>query len=320
MPSPTLPPSTSSSCSSPSAATLPSSPAAPVAEYAVQYAENSTPWGVVSAVFRWCETAEELVYDRIQADAPASSPPATRALYAQWRTMWTKSVRRRVTLRLHTDYLGERVRVSVRLTDVGRTSWGMEYTFRSAPAAAAAASLPKEEGEGVSEGGGRLLAVVHIRNVAVDLETMTKATPIPGRDAFARYADPPSPSAVQDEGRLPRRGGGAASRSTASVRRSDCDFNGHVNNSVHPVLALDALPLPRVPFVGCMEVEYLAQIFPQTEVRVDCWTCEEAGSSRAAYDCEYRCRGSVVARAYLEPLPEGDVWRGAKRAHVESKL
>ena len=312
-----MPPSTPAAPAAPPApapCAAPLRPPAPVAEYVVQYAENSTPWGVVAAVFRWCETAEELVYDRIQADAPAS-PPATRALYALWRTMWTKSVRRHVTLRLHTDYLGERVRVSVRLADVGRTSWGMEYTFRSAPAPAPAPQ----------EGAGRLLAVVHIRNVAVDLETMTKAAPVPGRDAFARYADPsPSPAAAprrQDEGRRRcRRRRGAASSTTASVRRSDCDFNGHVNNSVHPVLALDALPLPRVPFVGYMEVEYLAQVFPQTQVRVDCWTCEEAGGGAAAYDCEYLCGGSVVARAYLELLHDRDAWRGAKRAHVESKL
>eukprot|EP01061_Rhynchopus_euleeides_P047155 TRINITY_DN9305_c0_g1_i3.p1 TRINITY_DN9305_c0_g1~~TRINITY_DN9305_c0_g1_i3.p1 ORF type:complete len:273 (+),score=84.00 TRINITY_DN9305_c0_g1_i3:57-875(+) len=253
-------------------------------EYDALWGNNNTPWGVTSAILGWCETCETDLFAAIDEHARKNG---NAHMADAWDQTWHCSVRRAVKLFMLSDRLGPRVAIEVRLLKAGRTSVTLEYRVTN-----------------IEEG--RLAAVAQAVIVAVDPETMAKPRALPYAEQARHYCLPASQYAVPP---TPTRSAAPKQSYNTYVRKSDCDVNGHVNNAVYVSYGLDALPVPNVPMVGYLSIEYMRQVPPGKTLHIDCWTCEEvalegAPERIACYECEYTCDGEAAARAVICALPE----------------
>ena len=256
--------------------------------------KGGTAWGLTHGILRWCETSEDTLFAKMLEGVAEEHPEA----HSAWRsTVFRASLRREAKVYMFTDLLPElKVSLTMRLIRVGRTSYTVEYTICGVPS-------------------NNLIAIVHIALVNVNLKNMRESSPIAYPELFKKFISPPQLGGV-----FPKvKRGGTPSVYKTVVRVSDTDVNGHLNNCVHANMAFDSLPLPDVPKMGYVCVEYIRQSVPGAKLDISCWTCEETEMEVreggrgdaverervATYDCEYHeSDGTLVARATLAVLPK----------------
>ncbi|KAJ9447417.1 hypothetical protein DIPPA_04280 [Diplonema papillatum] len=269
--------------------------------FAVQWVEQATPWGRLGAIFRWCDTAGDLLFCDIErAFNEEEDAAANRAVVAEWRRMWNDSVMRVNSAEMYTDAFGSHVEIRAYLTKVGRTSWGIQYQIFDKPGAAGAAEP-------------RLIARMAQVIVAVDAETHSQPTPIPHADRMKKFVT--ALPSVRRAPVLPEATARAPPLGSCSftVRVTDCDSLGHVNNAIYPVLAIESLPLPTIPSFGYCHVEYIKQVLPRAPLTIDSWTCEDDGTrDNPTYFCTYTSDNQTVAKAVFKPLDAKYCTRSAK--------
>eukprot|EP01064_Diplonema_japonicum_P030822 TRINITY_DN5328_c0_g2_i1.p1 TRINITY_DN5328_c0_g2~~TRINITY_DN5328_c0_g2_i1.p1 ORF type:complete len:266 (+),score=66.09 TRINITY_DN5328_c0_g2_i1:47-799(+) len=242
--------------------------------FRVNWVENSTPWGVLGAVFRWCDTAGSMAFRQIEAEE------GDKGLAQAWMDMGC--VMRSNFCEIYAEKLGKEACVEVGLTRVGKTSWGVSFDIYS-----------KDSKD--------LLAKMVTTMVGVDKETHSKPTLIPQAEKLRKYVHQ---SRKQLNPHPPRDPSTAVSRKafTTKVRVTDCDSLGHINNAVYPLLALESFPTDIIPPIGSCKVEYIKQILPEETLQVQTFL---SNTPTPLYTSEFRVDGELVATCVTAPLQAG---------------
>eukprot|EP01064_Diplonema_japonicum_P030824 TRINITY_DN5328_c0_g2_i3.p1 TRINITY_DN5328_c0_g2~~TRINITY_DN5328_c0_g2_i3.p1 ORF type:complete len:282 (+),score=74.55 TRINITY_DN5328_c0_g2_i3:77-847(+) len=245
--------------------------------FRVNWVENSTPWGVLGAVFRWCDTAGLAAYNEVEAKEE------DKALVKEWVEMWDgNGVMRNNSCEIYTNNMGKEVWVETCLSKVGRTSWGVSFEIFNV-------SMEKT------------LARMDTTIVHVDAKTHSRSVPIPQVEKLRKYVNSTGPKTNPHPPRDPST---AVSRKafTTKVRVTDCDSLGHINNAVYPLLALESFPTDIIPPIGSCKVEYIKQILPEETLQVQTFL---SNTPTPLYTSEFRVDGELVATCVTAPLQAG---------------
>jgi acyl-CoA thioesterase FadM len=164
-------------------------------------------------LLKWCDTAQGAVWKALP----------DKTISNEMHGLWDSSAVMRVTtghVSTSAENLNEtdEVHISAWLSRIGTSSWDISFVIET-------------------ESGGAHVASLHTTMVNVDPESMSQTMPVPHREALAAAVLPRVEISWEpvDSERHP----GAFLWDT-TVRLTDCDSNGHINNAIYASLAEEA--------------------------------------------------------------------------------
>ena len=206
-------------------------------KHRVQWVEGGIGWGLLAAVFRWCDTSGEIICQKICEKLTDKKDRNA------WLRVWNGSSvmrRNRCWLKGESSDLGREVTVQGFLAKVGKSSFQMRYSIRD------------EMGDE--------LAIMETTSVHVDKETLSKPTPLPCPDTLRECIEDNVPI-ILNKWAVPESEPIKTLKSNITIRISDCDSLGHINNAVYPLLAMEAIPSNVSTSFSFCDVDYVGQAY-----------------------------------------------------------
>eukprot|EP01062_Namystynia_karyoxenos_P066147 TRINITY_DN60153_c0_g1_i1.p1 TRINITY_DN60153_c0_g1~~TRINITY_DN60153_c0_g1_i1.p1 ORF type:complete len:280 (+),score=73.73 TRINITY_DN60153_c0_g1_i1:87-926(+) len=240
------------------------------------------------AALRWVDSSFDVLH-YLREMPQRERAEATAVMYS--------TVTRRNTLIMHCPHSKwpqpgpgrgrQMVLVRSELAAVGRTSFRLRFTLSSSA--------------------GRALGEVHTTSVCIDPADLSRTQRLPHAELLRRCcSDAPGPEALP-----PCEPPAEAHVWQGTVRRTDCDNLGHVNNAQYALLAEEARASAAAAAAAAgrkaesarlrrpvrfLDIEYLGQPVAGDRLEVLVW--EEAGRDRTRY--LFRSEGAVAARCASE--------------------